>query len=112
MRKGSASKEEAMVPRGATATRFRTFRSYAEHQERMKKKALSTIEENGVGAALERCRALAERIAAELREKKPEELDIAALAEFQVSLERAASVLHEQQFRTRNQVPNDSAADG
>jgi hypothetical protein len=96
MEESSASKDEAMAPRAATATRFRTFRSYAEHQERMKKKALSTIEENGVGAALERCRALVERIDADLGDKKPEDLDIAALADFQVSLERAASVLSEQ----------------
>ena len=86
------------MPRAETAARtvkFRTFRSYAAHQERMKKKALRTIEENGLAAALERCRALAERIDAELREKKLERLDTAALAEFQVSLERAASVLRQ-----------------
>jgi hypothetical protein len=87
------------MPRAEPAARtvkfFRTFRSYAAHQERMKKKALSSIEESGVAAALERCSALAERIDAELREKKPKRLDIAALAEFQVSLERAASVLRQ-----------------
>jgi hypothetical protein len=87
------------MARTATAERtvkFRTFRSYAEHQGRMKERALSSIEESGIAAALERCRVLAERIDAELREKKPERLDIAALAEFQVSLERAAAVLNEQ----------------
>jgi hypothetical protein len=88
-----------MAPRAGTETRtvrFRTFRSYAEHQGRMRRKALSTIEENGIGPALDRCRVLADRIDAELREKKAEHLDIATLADFQVSLERAASVLKEQ----------------
>jgi hypothetical protein len=87
------------MARTATAERtvkFRTFRSYAEHQGRMKERALSSIEQSGIAAALERCCLLAGRIDAELREKKPERLDIAALAEFQVSLERAASVLNEQ----------------
>jgi hypothetical protein len=77
-----------------TTVRFRTFSSYAEHQGRMKKRALSSIEQNGIAAALERCRMLAQRIDAELREKKPEHLDAAALADFQVSLERASSVLN------------------
>ena len=97
--RSSASKEEVMAPRAGTETRtvrFRTFRSYAEHQERMRRKALSTIEEDGIGPALDRCRVLADRIDAELREKKAEHLDIATLADFQVSLERAASVLKEQ----------------
>ena len=62
----------------------------------MTKRALASIEQSGAAAALERCRALAERIDAELREKKAEHLDIATLADFQVSLERAASVLKEQ----------------
>jgi hypothetical protein len=79
-----------------TTVRFRTFRSYAEHQGRMKKRALSSIEQCGIAAALERCRVLAHRIDAELREKNPERLDAAALADFQISLERAASVLNEQ----------------
>jgi hypothetical protein len=67
----------ARAETAARTVKFRTFRSYAaHHQERMKKKALCTIEENGVAAALERCRVLAERIYAEFREKKPELLDI------------------------------------
>src|SRR3981081_3067339 len=65
------------MPRAETAARtvkFRTFRSYAAHQERMKKKALRTIEENGLAAALERGREVAGHIDAELREKKLERL--------------------------------------
>jgi hypothetical protein len=52
------------MARTATAERtvkFRTFRSYAEHQGRMKERALSSIEESGIAAALERCRVLAQR---------------------------------------------------
>jgi hypothetical protein len=52
------------MPRAETAARtvkFRTFRSYAEHQGRMKERALSSIEQSGIAAALERCRVLAQR---------------------------------------------------
>jgi hypothetical protein len=76
----------------------------------MKKKALSSIEESGVAAALERCSALAERIDAELREKKPERLDIAALAEFQVSLEHAASVFRQGSIHPPSPLPANAAS--
>jgi hypothetical protein len=72
--------------------RFRTFTSYAQHHTAAKNKALGSIEQNGAAAALERCRELAEQICAELRAKKPGRLDTRALAEFQVAIERAASV--------------------
>src|SRR3977135_2289431 len=85
----------ALAGTGERTVKFRSFRTYAEHQGRMTKRALASIEQSGAAAALERCRALAERIDAELREKKTEHLDTAALAEFQVSLERAASVLRQ-----------------
>jgi hypothetical protein len=75
---------------------FRKFKTYADDRERKKRKALSVIEENGIAAALERCRALTDRINTELGGKKPGHLNIASLAEFQVALERAASVLNEQ----------------
>jgi hypothetical protein len=71
---------------------FRTFKSYALHHARAKKTALALLEQNGVAAALERCRALAEQIHSEIHSKSPDRLDIGALAEFQVALERAASV--------------------
>ena len=72
---------------------FGKFKTYADDREQKKRKALSTIEENGIAAALERCRMLAAQIDAELGEKKPEHVNVASLAEFQVALERAASVL-------------------
>ena len=72
---------------------FSKFKTYADDRERKKRKALSVIEENGIAAALERCRMLAAQIDAELSGKKLEQLNVGLLAEFQVSLERAASVL-------------------
>jgi hypothetical protein len=75
------------------AVNFRTFKTYIEDRERNERKAISLIEEDGIAAALERCRMLAAQIDAELSRKKPEQLKLRLLAEFQVSLERAASVL-------------------
>ena len=86
-----------MVPTAVAKTvNFRNYKAYADDRERKKRKALSVIEENGIAAALERCRMLAAQIDAELGGKKPGHLNIAYLAEFQVALERAASVLNEQ----------------
>ena len=59
----------------------------------MKRKEIIAKEQNGAAGALERCRALAEQIRAEVREKEPEGLDTKALAEFLVALQRAASVV-------------------
>ena len=54
----------------------------------------TAIAKAGTEAALDRCRALARRIQADLRHKKPEHfVNVMSLADFQVSLERAASVL-------------------
>jgi hypothetical protein len=48
----------------------------------------------GIGAALNRCRALATKIANELRNKRPEHfVDKLSLADVHASLERAADVL-------------------
>jgi hypothetical protein len=77
----------------AKTVNFRNFKAYADDRERKKRKAVSVIEESGVAAALERCRTLAAQIDAELSGKKLEQLNVGLLAEFQVSLERAASVL-------------------
>ena len=53
----------------------------------------TAIEKAGTEAALDRCRALARRIQADLRHKKPEHfVNVMSLADFQVLLERAASV--------------------
>ena len=55
---------------------------------------LDTTEKAGIGAALNRCRALATKIANELRDKRPEHfVDKLSLADIHTSLERAADVL-------------------
>src|SRR5262245_21629735 len=55
---------------------------------------LDATEKAGIGAALYRCRALAAKIANELRNKRPEHfVDRLSLADIHASLERAADVL-------------------
>jgi hypothetical protein len=74
---------------------FSEFEHYAKDRERKIKRALSEIEKRGAAAALDRCRVLADQINGDLRNKKFRQLfnNISLLAEFQVSIERAASVL-------------------
>jgi hypothetical protein len=56
--------------------------------------ALDVTDKAGIGAALNRCRALAAKIANELRNKKPEHfIEKSSLAEIHSSLERAVDVL-------------------
>ena len=51
-------------------------------------------EKAGIGAALNRCRALAAKIANELRNRRPEHfVDMLLLADIRASLERAADAL-------------------
>ena len=55
---------------------------------------LDATEKAGIGAALYRCRALAAKIANELRNKRPEHfVDKLSLADVHASLEHAADVL-------------------
>ena len=55
---------------------------------------LDATEKAGIGTELNRCRALATKIANELRNKRPEHfVDKLSLADFYASLERAAGVL-------------------
>jgi hypothetical protein len=55
---------------------------------------LDATEKAGIGATLNRCRALATKIANELRNKRPEDfIDKLSLADVHASLERAADVL-------------------
>ena len=55
---------------------------------------LNATEKAGIGATLNRCRALAAKIGNELRNKRPEHfVDRLSLAEVHASLERAADVL-------------------
>ena len=51
------------------------------------------IMSDGIGASLNRCRALATKIANELRNKEPEDFGELSLADIHASLERAADVL-------------------
>jgi hypothetical protein len=71
------------------------FEEYVKGRERKVNRALSEIEKRGAAAALDKCRVLAEQIDGDLRNKKRRHLfnNISLLAEFQVSIERAASVL-------------------
>ena len=55
---------------------------------------LDATEKAGIGAALNRCRVLAAKIANELRNKRPEHfVDKSSLADIHACLERAADVL-------------------
>jgi hypothetical protein len=55
---------------------------------------LDATEKAGIGATLNRCRALAAKIGNELRNKRPEHfIDRLSLADVHASLERAADVL-------------------
>jgi hypothetical protein len=78
------------------------FETYLKERQRRTRTALTAIEKAGIEAALDRCRALAHRIPADLRHKKPEHfVNVTSLADFQVSLERAASVLEHESRRFR-----------
>ena len=77
------------------------FKSYLNDRQRMTTATLSAIERAGIEAALDRCRALAHRIRGDLRNKRPEHfVSVWSLADFQVSLERAASVLEQKSRRS------------
>jgi hypothetical protein len=57
---------------------------------------LDAMEKAGIGATLNRCRALATKIGNELRNKRPEHfVDEGSLADFHACLERAALVLEQ-----------------
>ena len=70
------------------------FEAYLTDRQDKTSRSAEEIEKNGARAALDRCRVLARQIQSELLNKKPEDfVDVLALADFQVSIERAASVL-------------------
>jgi len=82
------------------------FKSYLTERERITTATLSAIEKAGVEAALDRCRALAHRIRGDLRNKRPEHfVSVWSLADFQTSLEHAASVLEQ---KSRRSLPKQS----
>jgi hypothetical protein len=69
---------------------------------------LDATEKAGIEGALNRCRALADQIASELRNKRPEHfVDKLSLADLYASLELAADVLGQ---KGRRSVENTSAA--
>jgi hypothetical protein len=97
------------MTRTDSTQQFRTFTSYAQHHAAAKNAALGSIEQEGAAAALDRCRELAQEVCMKLQAKKPGRLDVRALAEFQVALERAASVrldvpqpTHQKRTRQKN----------
>jgi predicted kinase len=70
------------------------FEAYLEEQRRGLKRSLSQIEKVGTETALARCRQLAREIQSRLHSRKPGHFDdVLSIADLQVSLERAASVL-------------------
>ncbi len=72
---------------------FSEFERYAKDRAREIKRSLSAIERRGAEGAVDRCRALADRISRNLRNKKLFGNNLSLLAELQVSIERAAFVL-------------------
>ena len=67
---------------------------------------LDAIEKAGIGATLNRCRALAVKIANELRNKRPEHfVDKSSLADVHASLEHAADVLGQKGQRAVENTP-------
>jgi hypothetical protein len=83
----------ATVPKDA---QLFEFEAHLKDREGKRETSSCPIEKAGTKAALDRCRMLADRIASDLREKKPEHfVNILSLAEFQASLERAASELEQ-----------------
>jgi hypothetical protein len=90
---------------------FSEFERYAKDRACEIKRSLSAIERRGAEGAVDRCRALADRISRNLRIKKLGLFgnNLSLLAELQVSIERAASVLdriaalnHDQKRTLRN----------
>ena len=71
------------------------FQRYVKGQKLKMGRTLSDIEKRGAAGALDRCRVLAEEINRELHTTKVRQLvdNPSLLAEFQVAIERAASVL-------------------
>jgi hypothetical protein len=73
---------------------FSEFEAYLEEQRRGIERSLSEIEKVGTDAALKRCQELACQIQSALLNRKPGDFgNILSLADLQVSLERAASLL-------------------
>jgi hypothetical protein len=86
------------------------FQSYLKDRERRIKRLVAAIEKRGVEGALDRCRVLVDQINRDLRGKKCGHFvnDVSSLADFQVSIERAASLLDGTAAYGENQRPVDA----
>ena len=74
--------------------KFPDFEAYLQDLLRRSRRSLSEIENKATEDAHDRCRELAKEIKSILLQKKMNRsTDVSSLADFQVSLERAASVL-------------------
>jgi hypothetical protein len=72
------------------------FKTYLKDRELSFERSLSAIEQRGTEGVLDRCRMLADQINRDLRDQKPGHfVNIPLLADFQISLEHAASLLEE-----------------
>src|SRR4051794_36516797 len=72
------------------------FEAYLRERASRAKKSISEIERTGTEAALHRCLELASQLKMELSDKRRDHfVDVMSLADFQVSLERAAFVLEQ-----------------
>ena len=89
---------------------FSTFQSYLKDRERRIRRLVVAIEEQGAQEALDRCRLLVDQINRDLRGKKVGRFvnDVSSLADFQVSIERAAALLHGIAAYGENQRPVDA----
>jgi len=81
------------------------FEAYLRDSAHRVKKSNAEIERTGTEAALNRCRELARQLQAELSGKRRDDfVDVMSLADFQVSLERAAFVLEQ---KVQQPLPQD-----
>jgi len=75
---------------------FSKFETYLKDRELSFKRSLSAIEQQGTEDALDRCRVLVDQINRDLSDQKPGHfVNSPLLADFQLSLEHAASLLEE-----------------
>jgi hypothetical protein len=89
---------------------FSTFQSYLKDRERRIRRLVAAIEKQGAQEALDRCRLLVDQINRDLRGKKFGRFvnDVSSLADFQVSIERAAALLDGIAAYGENQRPVDA----
>jgi hypothetical protein len=74
---------------------FSEFEAYLKDRQWRTRRSQSEIEKVGTKAALVRCRELARQIQSDLLKKSPDDfVDLLALADFQVSIERVPRCWH------------------